>query len=143
MATTVAAKFHDETIHTFFLELGDQLPNIAGGTGVVLLAGNHCLVIHIETRHLNDADSPVAAIAIDRDCLLLRSLRLEFNFVPGQIQREFLGTRRGARWKNLQPHTAAAGTADEFDHVVESPADDIDDFGFRSLAYTDDAIIRF
>ncbi len=73
--------------------------------------------------------------------LLLRGLRLERDLRAGKHHDLVRRARRRRSGLDLQPHVRAHRPADELHHVIEPPADDVDQLARLALADGDDAVL--
>ena len=73
--------------------------------------------------------------------LLLRRLRLERDLVARELEYRFLGAWRCPRRQHLQAHEGARRAADQLHHVVQAPADDVDELAVLALRNAGDAVV--
>ncbi len=69
------------------------------------------------------------------------SLRLERYPIAGEFDHLLRGTRRGAGRQQLQAHERAARPAYLLHHIVETPADHVQELARLALADRRDAIV--
>ncbi len=141
ISAAVGAQIHDEHFGAVLAQLADQSLHVAGGAAIVLRAGPARIVILIETRHRDDADFDVAAVARDGAHGFVRSLRLERYPIAGEFNDLLRGARRRARRQQLQAHERAARPAYLLHDVVETPADHVQEFARLAFADRRDAIV--
>ncbi len=119
---TVATQIDDEAIDLLFVEAGELLDHIF-------------MKIDVEA---GDLDDPYL-LAFGADHLGLGGTIFEAHLVPHQLN--LLGLGAGALAAlDLQLHLAALGSLDELDHVVKTPADNINDLAIL-LPYPGDLVI--
>ena len=122
-------------------QLADQPLHVARGAAEILRAGAARVVVLIETRHGDDADLHVAAVAGHGAHRLVRGLRLERDAVARELDHLLRRSRRRAGRQQLQAHDGAARAADLLHHIVEAPADHVDELAGLAFADRGDAVV--
>ncbi|MNZ22556.1 hypothetical protein D3C78_396490 [compost metagenome] len=122
--TAVTAQVDDETIDLLLVEAGELLDDVV-------------MEIDVEAR---DLEYPYL-LAFGVDHLGLGGPVFQAHLVAGQLHQLGLGGRALAAL-DLQLHLAALGPLDEFDHVIETPADHIDNLAVV-LPHPGDLVIGF
>ena len=142
VAAAIGAQIHDEHFGAVLAQLADQALHVAGGAAVILGAGAARVVILVEARHGDDADldfarrcAPRCACALCEACASsdtrLRVNSTTFCAEPG----------RRAGGQQLQAHDGAARTADLLHHIIQAPADHIDELAGLAFADGGDAVV--
>ena len=143
VAAAVRAQVHDEGLGAVLAQLADEALHVARRAAVVLRPGAARIVVLIEARHGDDADLHLAPIARHGAHRLVRGLRLERDPVARELDH-FLrrARRRAAPAASCRRTTVPPGAADFLHHVVEAPADHVDELAALALADRGDAIVR-
>ncbi len=120
----VATQIDDQTLDLLLVEAGELLDHVV-------------VQVDVEARDLEHAD----LLALGGDHLGLGGPVFQTHLVTYQL--DLLGLGAGALAAlDLQLHLAALGPLDELDHVIETPADHVDNLAVV-LPYPDDLVIRF
>ena len=138
----VAAQVDDETVDLLDLELLDQAAHIAGGAAIVDVAGALTVVVRIEARDVDDADTVIAIAALDGLQFALRGLGFEGHLAAHQRDDRLGGPRCCAGGQDLQTHRGIALAADQLHDIVDAPTDDIGEAALGALSDRGDPVAR-
>ena len=141
-AAAVVAQVQHHAIDLVGAQPGQQLADVAGGGGIVVLVQAPAFEVLVEARQLDHADTlgrgPV--VGGDGDDFRLRRLVFQADLVAHQHHAVGLAVQAGLGRDHVQADLGALGAADLGDDVVDAPADHVFHRAAVALADADHAI---
>src|SRR6056297_912899 len=135
----VAAQVNDDALDAVGAQFVDQSAHVASAGTVVRLVAGAAAEVDVEHRHVDDADLGAAVAGFDFLDRRLGGLFLELDLIAHDVDDFRRTLHAGLGRQNLEPHQSLAFTPDQVDHVVQAPADHVDEF-LVALGHTDDAV---
>ena len=141
-APSIPPQVEHDTVHPLPFQLREEPRDVPGGAPVVGLSPGPRGGVQIEGRDVDHPDAPRRPVqAKDLDDGAFGRLLLQAHPVAGE-RHDLAGPAiRGTLWQHLEPHRRPLRPADQLDHVVEAPTDDVHQQAVRALPHRRDAVL--
>src|SRR6056297_35434 len=135
----VAAQIDDNAFDAVGAQLVDQAAHVTRARAVVRFVARSPAEVHIENGHVDHADLRDAVTGFDFFHRGLGCLFFELDLVAHDVDDLRGALHAGLCRQDFESYESLALAPDQVDHVVQPPADHVDEFVF-ALGHADDSI---